>query len=1633
MGWLSHHDLPASLAKWDPEHIDSVGESQLKDEITASFEQARAFALVPNRFRDEAARHGADDAISGIIEAARSGSMVPARRMVANQHLHTLVKSAITTVLDAVETLDAGSVNERRIVIIRDRPGSPTIYHVDSDSTVLARVGQGPIERETPTIYLGLNSLELMGIEEERGNPEYFETLCTILRIEERAIETGFAHLEPIPPDVVERLDALIARLIEFYRVAPLPPLPGKPGIRPFTVKNRRSMLEMLDARVPEKEMVFDYRENLRAIDTLERHARRYKNAGDLKSLREVVRLLVAASGHDLHEVRNRANLLLERILSPREFDSPLATRFATTRAGGTYRFELDLPASRSSYFLRIFGDRAAAQFVTDQEIDYVDLELTKEGETYSAEHLFRTIGQYDWLVGRRRGSKTVFLQQPAGRISVIPDIRGQVILEIFPDIHGHSRTWWRTEHPGLVYNEHGQVIRRGSLQDVAAHLEDLRARLGISAVYLLGVQRRGRNIQDWSDAARSPSPFAPMSLTEIEESIGGSEGLEKLVAEAHRLDLKVIVDIVPHLNRTSDELPDELKVKCYDEGGNLVVRASTDGRFGSWNDGMLLNYRKFETWEWMAESVVTLVERYDIDGIRIDSAHAVPVMMQRNNYPFQFGERRTLESLVEGEIILNDREHDQFVTTGYYDTACQEIIAVPFHTYLGAIIHKKLRSRGKEFFLTLAESYWGREQQLTRNGVVPYNSALFKICEQISSGEANVEEIYRLYNSYYRNVLPPGSELLGIFGNHDEPRALMAFGSRGARATLMLTSFLSSCVLDYEGAAEGEAWRVFIDNIYVDWNQFEESSYRAMEPFYRDAYAFHRNNVGDAYLVQTDNEFVAAAAKVTKDTIWIGAFNFSDSNQEISLVFADSGLPLNPDGFYRLSDPVYTAITGQSGWFSGRELFESRIHTVIARADRIKLLKIERTDVTESNYGEFLRDSFARVRTLESPEAFRSSFIFREISRHAAVEFESAPKVAEREIDEENGAKRDTLERETGEIARFASEKLAPALAGLSDKEIEIGLKRLSYYLCEAGRLTNEQARQFLERLGDDRYDRLAILGKRCLYHHRSGTFVFAAAEAEPFSKSGGLANVLYELPRRLAASGEQVCVITPLYRQGDESARTKMEKTIAKYEIQYTGRNVCFWVGSRQFDVGVHEGTVDGVTYYLLDHHEAFDGLYWGVTGGEKLMRRTAFARACLEVIRDFYLYPMAIFTNDAFTGPIFPILLSDPGYAGDASFARATRFHIIHNCGWQYFDSYHRYENDSDILTMLNLPKDAERFFIDPVDHSKINCMAAGIRATEQVITVSPSYAEQIRYQADGLERVIHHAAGISNGVGVDFAERAEERIGESGFRERSYPILAKRLAADPGLRHRVIAHYPEVPEGFDACSKIEDPVRRLGAVRLLYKLLLQCDRGLDIDPDIPLFVMIHRITEQKGFQLLLSSSERIARTLGFQGIVGGSVSGGDQRGSELAEGLRSLGNFYPGRIQAGIGFQDVSAPLFGADVFLMPSLQEPGGISQLESMACGCFVIARATGGLRDTVRPISVGSDGRVRGNGFLFSDYTPEALFDAMERCLRFLKDSDPRAVTDARHRMMQEVYSWDNPASEYVHLVYGSKEILHP
>ena len=460
------------------------------------------------------------------------------------------------------------------------------------------------------------------------------------------------------------------------------------------------------------------------------------------------------------------------------------------------------------------------------------------------------------------------------------------------------------------------------------------------------------------------------------------------------------------------------------------------------------------------------------------------------------------------------------------------------------------------------------------------------------------------------------------------------------------------------------------------------------------------------------------------------------------------------------------------------------------------------------------------------------------------------------------------------------------------------------------------------------------------------------------------------------------------------------------------------------------MHRGEVEGVTYFLLDHHDLFDGLYWGYRSNERIRRRLALGRAAAEVMVRFGLHPQVVATNDAAASLVSGIVRGDPHYAGSTTFADTSFVHIIHNGGWQYFDCYDRYEAGADLFGLFNLPVELASRFTDPRDEALFNLMAAGIRFADQVFTVSPTYARQIEQNCDGLEALLHDVIGINNGIGKDFRRGVAQRLARSGLERRHVPRLQERIDADGALRVKLERRFPELLSGDGEAVRFRNQARRDEVLRMRTKLIAQLEYGLTVDPDQVLYVMIHRVSDQKGFQILLDASQGIFRDLGVQAILGGPIAPNDQRAEQLAAGMRALMEYYPGSVATRIGYQEISLPLLAADAFLMPSEFEPGGISQLEAMSCGCVVVAHATGGLRDMVTPLQV-SGAAVRGCGVLFGDYQPGSFLDAVARCTWFFRHASASQIRRARNNARRSIVWWDRAAQRYQQELHALKETV--
>ncbi len=262
-----------------------------------------------------------------------------------------------------------------------------------------------------------------------------------------------------------------------------------------------------------------------------------------------------------------------------------------------------------------------------------------------------------------------------------------------------------------------------------------------------------------------------------------------------------------------------------------------------------------------------------------------------------------------------------------------------------------------------------------------------------------------------------------------------------------------------------------------------------------------------------------------------------------------------------------------------------------------------------------------------------------------------------------------------------------------------------------------------------------------------------------------------------------------------------------------------------------------------------------------------------------------------------------------------------------------------------------------------------LRAGILAAEFLTTVSPTYAQEILREGLGLEEALRAKAPNLQGIlnGIDTEE----------WNPQTDPHLWARYSP-LNLRGKALN-------------------RR------------QLCRALALAPENPVVAMVGRLTEQKGLDLLLPILDEIM-ALGVNLVVLGTGE------THYAEFLREKETQWRGRLRALLEFSEPWAHrlLGGADFLLMPSRFEPCGLTQLYALRYGTIPIVRATGGLRDTVRDVTEG------GNGFVFEEYSSQAVAEALRRAVHFWRQK-PQDLLDLRRAAISGDYSWEPAAQKYL------------
>ena len=477
----------------------------------------------------------------------------------------------------------------------------------------------------------------------------------------------------------------------------------------------------------------------------------------------------------------------------------------------------------------------------------------------------------------------------------------------------------------------------------------------------------------------------------------------------------------------------------------------------------------------------------------------------------------------------------------------------------------------------------------------------------------------------------------------------------------------------------------------------------------------------------------------------------------------------------------------------------------------------------------------------------------------------------------------------------------------------------------------------------------------------------VFASAEAAPFVKTGGLGDVAGSLPQALVKAGVDVIVMVPKYSTIGDEFKSQMEH-VSDFYVP---------LGWRNEYCGLEKLNYQGVDYYFIDNHHYFDRSYpYGFyDDGERF---AFFSKAITEALQHLPegFECDVLHCNDWHTA-MAPIFLRE-FYQGLPLYERVKTVFTIHNIAFQGQFSDKML---NDVLGLAHIPAAAGQLRCDA---TSINFMQGALNYTDSITTVSPTYAWEITTSDYGerLDGILRRRKSILRGI-------------VNGIDEPSW---------DPATDYQIAQNY-----------SVADM-----AGKAVCKRALQEELGLEVRDDRPLMVMVTRLTRQKGMDLVTYSLDRI-----LSGGVQVAVLGTGDASYEDA--MRYFQSKYPGTMAARITFDPaLSRRMYaGADLFLMPSLFEPCGLSQIIAMRYGTLPVVRETGGLRDTVKPYNYDTG---EGTGFSFANFNGDEMGDAVFRGARLFWDNR-EAFDNVVKQAMQQDFSWTKSANEYIDLYRD----LHP
>lgn len=471
----------------------------------------------------------------------------------------------------------------------------------------------------------------------------------------------------------------------------------------------------------------------------------------------------------------------------------------------------------------------------------------------------------------------------------------------------------------------------------------------------------------------------------------------------------------------------------------------------------------------------------------------------------------------------------------------------------------------------------------------------------------------------------------------------------------------------------------------------------------------------------------------------------------------------------------------------------------------------------------------------------------------------------------------------------------------------------------------------------------------------------LFVASECVPFIKTGGLADVVGSLPKCFNKEEFDVRVILPKYMCMKEEYKSQMNY-VSHFYMDLAWRS--------QY-VGILEMKYEGIQFYFIDNEYYLSGPKPYGNIYEDIEKFAFFSKAALSALPVIGFRPDIVHCHDWQTG-LIPVYLKDRFHEGEF-FSSMKSIMTIHNLKFQGVWDMKTVKDMTGLPAYYFAPDKLEAF-------GDANYLKGGIVYADAVTTVSDTYAEEIKtpFYGEHLDGLMRARANCLSGIvnGIDYEEY------------------------NPETDQYIVKNYN---------------AKNFRKEKIKNKRALQQELGLEQNDKKFLIGVVSRLTDQKGFDLIAYIMDEMCQQQDWQFVILGT-------GEEKYENMfRHFAWKYQGKVAACIYYSEaMSHKIYASsDAFLMPSLYEPCGLSQLMSLRYGTVPIVRETGGLKDTVWPYN---EYESTGTGFSFANYNAHEMFNTIKYAY-YVFNEKKREWNKLIDRGMAADFSWDTSAQKYAEL----------